>query len=186
MKRKIAALVVFIALAVMSISGTMAYFTADSTATNVITSGTLGVELIELEQTEDGLKPFDGKEGVMPGEVISQIVTVRNTEEEAAYIRAKVNKVITLAGNPGSIAAGDYVSCNFNTDYWTEIDGYFYYNSPLYGGEETTPLFTEVSFSKEMGNEYQGCSAEITVDIEAVQVKNNKATAFEAEGWPAE
>ena len=186
MKRKIAALVVFIAIAVMSISGTMAYFTADSTATNVITSGTLGIELIELEKTDDGLKAFENKQGVMPGEVVSKIVIVRNTEDEAAYVRVKVDKIIILAGSQSGITAGNYVSCNYNTDYWTELDGYFYYNDPLGGGEETVPLFTEVTFSKEMGDEYQGCRAEISVVAEAVQVKNNKDTVFEAEGWPAE
>lgn len=186
MKRKIAALVVFIAVAVMSISGTMAYFTADSIATNVITSGNIKIDLIEMEKTDDGLKPFEDKTGIMPGDTISKIVTVKNTGDNPAYVRVLVNKMVTLESGAISEAGNQLITCDFNTADWTAVDGYYYYNKPLAAGEETTALFTTVTFSTAMGNLYQNCTATIDVEAQAVQVKNNGNNVFEAAGWPEE
>lgn len=186
MKRKIAALVVFVAIAVMSISGTMAYFTADSIATNVITSGNISIDLIEQELTDDGeLVPFKDKKGVMPGDEISKIVTVRNTStSEAAYIRIAVDKVIILKSGDKDEAGKQLITCNINEKDWElKADGYYYYKHQLAAGETTKPLFETVTFSGEMGNKYKNCKTTIEVKAEAVQVKNNGATVFEAAGW---
>ena len=184
MKKRIALVVVIISLVAMGISGTMAYFTADSTATNVITAGNIDIDLVEMEKTDEGLKPFENKEGVMPGDVISKIVTVKNTGDNEAYIRVQVEKMITLAGDVTGSADLSLLSCDINTNDWTYSEGYYYYNKPLAAGEETTPLFENVTFSGEMGNMYQNCSAQIDVAAQAVQVKNNGATVLEAAGWP--
>lgn len=187
MKKKIAALVVFIAVAVMSISGTMAYFTADNIATNVITSGNIKIDLVEMEKTADGeLVPFENKDGVMPGDQISKIVTVKNTGDNPAYIRVQVNKTVTLASGIVSETGSDLITCDYNTSNWTYKDGYYYYNEALAPGAETEPLFTTVVFSSAMGNMFQNCSAQIDVKAFAVQVKNNGANVFEAAGWPVE
>ena len=186
MKKKIALIVVIISLIAMGISGTMAYFTADSTATNVITAGNIDIDLIEMEKTDEGLKPFENKEGVMPGDVISKIVTVKNTGDNEAYIRVQVEKIIKLAGDAAGSAELSLLSCDINTADWTLKEGYYYYNKPLAAGEETTPLFETVTFSAEMDNLYQNCEAQIDVNAYAVQVKNNGATVFEAAGWSAE
>ena len=181
MRKRIAAVMVCLAIAAISISGTMAYFTADSIATNVITSGRIDITLIEKD---DQGNDFVDKTGVMPGEVVPKIVTVRNAEDaEAAFIRIEVTKVIKLAEGVEGTPNTDYLICDYNFDDWTLKDGYFYYNYPLAPGEETKELFTTVTFNPEMGNMYQGCRAEITVKAEAVQVKNNKANAVSAVGW---
>jgi len=184
MKKKIALVVVIISLIAMGISGTMAYFTADSTATNVITAGNIDIDLIEMEKTDEGLKPFEDKDGVMPGDVISKIVTVKNTGDNEAYIRVQVKKMITLAGDATGSAELSLLSCDINTNDWTYSKGYYYYNKPLAAGEETAPLFENVTFSAAMGNEYQNCEAQIDVAAYAVQVKNNGATVLDAAGWP--
>lgn len=180
MKRKIAALVVFIAVAVMSISGTMAYFTADSIATNVITAGNIDIELIEKDASGND---FQNKEGVMPGEKVSKIVTVKNSGDNPAYVRVKVVKAIKLAAGVTGEVDTDLVSYKALPG-WTERNGYYYYDKALAPGEATTPLFEEVVFSTAMGNMYQNCEATVEVKAEAVQVKNNGATATEAAGWP--
>ena len=184
MKKGIALIVVIISLIAMGISGTMAYFTADSTATNVITAGNIDICLVEMQKTDEGLRPFENKDGVMPGEEISKIVTVKNIGDNDAYIRVQVEKTITLAGDAAGSADLSLLSCDINTDYWTYREGYYYYNKLLAAGEETTPLFTEVVFSKNMGNLYQGCKAQIDVNAQAVQVKNNGTDVLEASGWP--
>ena len=186
MKKKIALAVVIISLITMGISGTMAYFTDDSIATNVITSGNIDIELVELERTDEGLKPFTNKEGIIPGDAISKIVKVKNIGDNQAYVRINVNKTITLAGNPDGNVDLSLISCDINEVDWAKDGDYYYYRYPLAAGKETSPLFTEVVFSKEMGNLYQGCKAQIDVNAQAVQVKNNGADVFEAAGWSAE
>ncbi len=187
MKKKIAALVVFIAIAVMSISGTMAYFTADSVATNVITAGNIQIELLEMQEGENGqLEEFEnGQTGIMPGQEVSKIVTVKNTGGYDAYVRVSAKQVVTLASGAASDTGNQLITCDFNTTDWIiGSDGYYYYSKPLAAGEETAPLFTKVIFSGEMGNEFQNCSVEIAVKAYAVQVKNNGEDVMKAAGWP--
>lgn len=179
MKRKIAAMVVFVAIAVMSISGTMAYFTADDIATNVITAGNIDIELHEKTDKGDDFQDVDG---VMPGEAVSKIVTVENKGDNPAYVRVKVMKAIELAEGVTGEVDTDLVSFKVLPG-WTELNGYYYYEKPLEPKEFTTPLFEEVVFSTAMGNLYQNCKAIVTVEVEAVQVKNNGKTVFEAAGW---
>lgn len=165
---------------------TSAYYTAEERAHNVITSGDVDIELIEMMESEDGLVPFENQDGVMPGVAVSKIVTVKNTGGQPAFIRIKLEQVITLAdGKEGDVDEA-LVTCNLNTINWTEHDGYYYYNNTLNPGEETKPLFTEVTFSEKMGNLYQGCTVELFVQAQATQVANNGDTALEALGWPAE
>lgn len=187
MKRKVAALVVFIAVAVMSISGTMAYFTAEDIATNVITSGKIDIALEETELDANGEEiPYvNDKKGIMPGEDISKIVRVVNAEDaQDAYVRVKVVKTIILAPGVAGNVNTDLISFDLEPG-WTQDGDYYYYDQPLAPGESTTPLFTSVTFSTAMGNMYQKCTATIEVKAEAVQFKNqNVDHAKDAAGWP--
>lgn len=125
----------------------------------------------------------------MPGMDVSKIVTVKNTGDSDAYIRVKLDKTIKLSEMielPGDNGPDmSLVTYDINTADWTERDGYYYYNKVLAAGEETTPLITKVSFSKDMGNLYQNSTVKIDVTAYATQVANNGATALEAAGWPA-
>ena len=186
MKKKIALVVVIISLIAMGISGTMAYFTADSTATNVITAGNIDITLEEW-QVEDKIPyPEEKIEGVMPGESIDKIVKVYNNGDNPAYVRILLTKTIALSGNSGEEVDPSLISCDINTADWEQIGDYYYYKHQLEPGKTTSPLFTEVSFSEKMGNKYQNCKATIDVNAQAVQVKNNGTTVLEAAGWPEE
>ena len=76
-----------------------------------------------------------------------------------------------------------YISLNFDEDSWTEQDGFWYYNGVVEPGKETEPLFTKVSFSKDMPNAYMNARIEIDVHADAVQSKNNGGSALNASGW---
>ena len=185
MKRKIAALVVFIAIAVMSISGTMAYFTADSVATNVITAGNIDITLEEWEVEDQVPYNNKNKQNIMPGSEIDKIVKVRNHGSNPAYIRVAVEKVIALADGMEGTADLSLLHCPINTEYWIEKDGYYYYQHILEAGEATEPLFEKVIFDKAMGNMYQNCEVTINVKAEAVQSENNeKEDVTTVTGWP--
>ena len=145
----------------------------------------LNRELIEMGA--DGI--FKDVTGVMPGESIVKKVTVENKEANDAWVRVKVDKLITLAdGNAGD--ADTYLRINYNTgngaNQWTKQGKYFYYNSILKPGTKTSELFSEVLFDESMGNEYQRSTAQVYVYAQATQVDSNGSTALEANGWPVE
>lgn len=184
MKKKIFAITLIVICASLAAYGTLSYFTYDDTATNVITAGTVIIELQERSQQPDGtLVPFENITDAMPATDYSKIVRVKNTGTGTAWLRVAVSKSITLAeGTEGEIDL-DLLGLDFNTEYWTLQDGFYYYNNPLQPDATTEPLFTTVSFSADMSNIYQHSSAEITVTAYAVQAANNGATVFEAAGW---
>lgn len=186
MKKKIVVISLIVALVAVIAGGTAAYFTAEDTATNVVTAGNVGIKLHEQSKADDGtLAPFKDAHGVMPGSAVSKIVTVENTGSGAAWIRVGVDKAIELAaGREGEVDLS-LVSMDFNTQSWTEHDGYYYYNKALAAGETTDPLFTAVTFGGSMGNLYQGSVATVSVSAQAVQSVNNGQSAVEAAGWPA-
>lgn len=165
-------------------AGTLAYFTHEDTATNVITAGDVKISLEEKSKTDDGLVPFEDIDDVMPGAVVSKIVTVKNIGSQPAYIRISVESALTLAEGVTGEVDLSLVSLDIDTEHWTLRDGFYYYNEALEASAETSPLFTSVTFSPDMGNIYQHSKAEISVKAYAVQSANNGSGALDATGWP--
>ena len=86
MKKKLLILsLAAICLAITAI-GTLAYFTSEGTAHNVITTG--GVEIAVQEWAdEEKTKPFENLSGVMPNTTVTKIAEVKNTGASDAWIR---------------------------------------------------------------------------------------------------
>lgn len=184
MKKRIFAFAIVVICLAIAAYGTSAYFTYEETATNVITSGSIKVELQEWSDTGNGLVPFEDTDGVMPGMEVSKIVQVKNVGGQAAWIRVSVDKTIQLAEGVDGDVDLSLISYDLNTDFWTEKDGFYYYNTILQPNEVTEPLFTKVIFSATMSNMYQNSKAVIDVTAQATQVANNGTSALDAAGWP--
>ena len=133
MKKKILlAAAVMICLAVGA-SGTLAYFTSENTAHNVITSGGVNIEVVEKTQGKDGVLvdfPKEGVRGVMPGSDVSKIVSVKNTGESEAWIRVQVESVIKAADGadlPLTIEnVGPVMTYTVGGGWSLGEDGYYY------------------------------------------------------------
>lgn len=187
MKKKIITIALIVSLVAVAAVGSNAYFTAAEKATNVITSGSVKIDLLEMSVPADGKPvPFEDVSGVMPGASVSKVVTVRNTGDNAAWVRVSVGKAIALREGVTGEPDLSLVRFDLNSENWTEHDGYYYYNTALEPGAETEPLFTAVTFAAEMGNMYQESTATVTVLAQATQLVHNGASAIEAAGWPAE
>lgn len=186
LKQKLLTLSAVIIVVALSAYGSVAYFTAEDTARNVITAGKVKIELQEKMLTPDGEKtvPFEDQLGVMPGSEVSKIVEVKNTGGQDAWVRVSVNKAIELAEGVEDEVNLSLISFDLNTDYWTEKDGFYYYTAKLAPGHTTEPLFTAVTFAKTMSNQYQNSKAILTVNAYATQTVHNGNTALEAAGWP--
>ena len=186
MKRRLLAGAVIVMCLSLLAYGTLAYFTAEDTAHNVITSGEIDIELQEWAD-EEKTTPFpeDGVNGVMPGTDVTKIVEVKNTGSNAAYIRVKVEKEIVLPDGVEGEPDSSLMKIDFDETYWEKgEDGYYYYKEALKPGEVTAPIFTAVTFKPEMGNEYQNATATVDVSAQAVQTANNGDTVMDAKGWP--
>lgn len=195
MKKKVFSLALVVCcLSVFIASSTRAYFTKEDTATNVITTGKIDIDLVEKvvinpETGETEIVEDFYVEGVMPGQEVSKIVLVENEQyAEDAWVRVNITKTIVLAD--GKEGDASLLEIEYNTKDWTaQADEtgtmWYYYNKPLAAEEETVPLMESVVFSALAGNEYQEAQSEIIVLAQAVQVKNNGATALDAQGWPS-
>ena len=184
MKKKLCVVALLVICLAMAAYGTSAYFTYEETAINVITSGSIKVELQEWSDTGNGLVPFEDLESVLPGTEISKIVQVKNIGGQSAWVRVSADKDIHLAEGVDGEVDISLLSYDLNTEFWTEKDGFYYYNTILQPNEATEPLFTKVIFSATMSNMYQNSRAVIDVTAQATQVANNGTCALDAAGWP--
>ena len=192
MKRRKAVLTAALALLVALVAfGTVAHFTGEAHVTNVITTGNIAITLNDTLDGRDA-EEVDGVwlatiSGVMPGKEVEKIVSVTNTGSGDAWVRIGLEKAINLAEGKAGEVDTNLISIQFEDSKWIAgEDGYYYYNEPLKPGITTDELFKSVIFSPDMGNLYQGSTATIKVEAQAVQVKNNGTTALDAAGWPAE
>ena len=184
-RRKILSLcLVLILISIMGV-GTLAFFTDEEKADNIITSGNIDIQLNEWTGEVDGEGNkihFEDVTGVMPGVTVPKIVEIENVGNNEAYVRISAEKVVKLAQE--GEADLDLITMDFDLENWTYQDGFYYYNKALQPGEATKPLFTGVTFDAAMGNMYQECEVKIEVNADATQVANNCTSALEAKGWP--
>lgn len=181
MKKKLSIIFGIIAiLAVISV-GTLAYFTSEQNAENVISAGNIKLEI--HEKTASG-EDFP-KEGiiVMPGDTVSKIVTVENTGDHPLYLRVKLTEGVS----DEALTTDDCLDININRSCWLEKDGYYYYYRALQSGETTEQLFSEVYFDLyNIDNKYLGKHFTLNVAASAVQSENNGSDVLNAIGWPEE
>lgn len=182
MKRKILILSVLVICLAMIAAGSLAYYTADTKAHNVITTGNVDIELNEWAN-EERTEKFENQTGVMPGKDVTKIVEVKNVGTGSAWVC--VQMFVDVYAENGKQLPTEPVKLDINDTDWTYQDGYYYYNKPLAPGATTEPLFTTVSFDEQMGNEYQNAKAKIDITAIAVQSANNGETVLEATGWPS-
>ena len=108
MKKRIAALCLCAILVIAAIGGgTLAFFTSDAVAHNVITTGKVDITLKEYADAALTQDYADKKDGVMPGMTIEKYAVVTNNGTGDAWVRIKLTPVITLADGTAVPEAGD-------------------------------------------------------------------------------
>ena len=118
---------------------TLAYYTAAGVATNVVTSGSIKMQI--HEETAEGTPFPENGVYVEPGDVVSKRVTVENICSQPFHLRVK----LVHGAENSQLNAEEAFDISLNTAYWTpHEDGYIYFNRILQPGETTEPVFTEV------------------------------------------
>lgn len=160
MKKKIAALVLVIALAATAvIGGTLAYFTDTDEAENVFTVGNVDIALTETEWVE----PTDP---VYPGQTLPKNPTVVNNGSNPCYVRIKVEGLDALG-------AGNDITLNDLSVNWTKNGDYYYYNTVLDVDTSTDALFASITIPTTVTNDQAtAAGAEAySVDITAYAIQ---------------
>ena len=188
MKRKLLLLSVMVICIAIAAVGTLAFFTTDAIAHNVITTGGVDIELHEYADEACTTDYDTNKTGIMPGMTVDKYARIALAEGSAgAWVRVRFEKKITFAaGNEhaqGKTPNLDLVELTMPEGWIAGNDGWYYLENPL---TRNTPVFalTSVTFNKTMGNEYQNATAKVTVYAQAVQAANNGKTVTAATGWP--
>ncbi len=183
MKRKIMVLAASAAVLFAAVYGTLAYFSAAGRTSNVITAGNIKMAL--HQETADGRSCAEAICGLMPGQSVDRVVYVENTGDNALYARIKLTP--SARAKDGAVLSFGPVSLDIDTTKWKlGEDGWYYYQSALEKGGKSEPLFKEIRFAADMGNDYMDASVSIGVSAQAVQCANNGGTVWQAAGWPSD
>lgn len=199
MKKKILTLAlttIFISLMAL---GSAAYFTAEGRATNVITTGAVELKLTETSTDGQVVEDDDGNfiglkfDKVMPSQTVDKHPVVENIGTQPFWLRVKVEPTMTAADQKTDLTREDMMTfVGLKTEgegaLWIKAqDGWYYYITPVAEGE-TVELFSAVTLSPDLGNEYQDATGVIGIRAQAVQYKNNEHQddVLSVLGWPAE
>lgn len=180
MKRKLVLTSAVVLILALLAAGTFAYFTKNARATNVITTGTISIQL--NDEIKGGQKTDTGwtLSGVMPGQAVEKAVSVTNTGTSPAWLRVKLEIAVEMAAGKTDTWQGQNVlQFAVNPDWFLAEDGYYYYSKPVAADAETERLFQSgtLMLNPQLPNDYQGCAVTINVQAQAVQVKNNDTDA---------
>ncbi len=163
--------------------GTLAYYTTLGTATNVVTSGGVKMQILEkgygdVEYPKEGIY-------IMPGDIVSKQVSVKSLCEQPFYLRVK----IVYGIDSTELSAEECFKLNINEEYWIYHEGWYYYKGIVGAGEETPKVFSQVEIvGAKVDNNYIGRTLHLTVDAQAVQSENNPPVLGDVTtvvGWPS-
>lgn len=197
-KKKALAMLLALVLLIAAVGGTLALFTREARATNVITTGTVDLELTEkrLVNNREESYPVEPITNVMPGTSQSKIPYIKNAGTADLYTRVKI--AVTIINDDGEALPTllpdqrtPVVTYDIITDDWIDGgDGFYYYKAAIAPGADPVKLFNQVTFAPAMGNEYQGCTVTVSIQAQAVQAKNNEipvgGSILDVNGWPAD
>ena len=151
-REKIALLVSLVLLFTITVGGTIAFiYTQTQSVTNTFKPSNVACEVDE---------DFDEK--------IKKDVSIKNTGDTEAYIRARI--IVNWMDNDGNVSAvkpvdDDYSLTLGDMDNWLKIGEYYYYIHPVDAGESTTDLINTCIQKKQK----EGYFLSVEILAEAIQ-----------------
>ena len=187
MKKKLTLIATAVALGALAVVGaTMAYFTSQDTATNVITTGNVKIQVLEYDENGHVIDPAKKEnefKNLVPGTEIFKRPSVNNIGDNLAIVRAWVEFVKPGEKEPvdeGYFANGVPILNRDESDETTgwKYDGshYYYYDKVLNTGTDidsrTDEIFSTVIIPTTWVNEDVNKEFDIIIYAEAVQAEN--------------
>ncbi len=189
MKKRYLVMMGLLGLFALGTASTLAAITVRARTTNIITTGTVQVSLVQKTTDDNGLiSTFIPQAMVetIPGASFAQMPYAQNTGTEDCYVRVAVQTNIMAAD--GETILPNVLELDIDKSQWVQdTDGWYRYVGVLESGEETpVPLFTRVSFPLSMDNRYLGAKMELTLAVQGVQAEYNQYqdSVLEVQGFP--
>ena len=174
-------------IAIALVAQTVSFNARSTRADNIVTFGAVTIQTVETAKDAHGQEvAVPEVEQMSESAPASRIVRVKNVGEEPAFVRVKLS-VRAEGAQGGAVPADDLATYVFDDARWVEQDGWYYFDAPLAPGDTTGALITGISFDVRAVQERTDMG-KVHLDIvsQGVQVRNNAASAFDAEGWPEE
>ncbi|MBR0460543.1 hypothetical protein IJI91_00920 [Candidatus Saccharibacteria bacterium] len=138
----------------------------------------MDIDIVEMVNDGSGsLKPWQDITDAMPGMTYSAIPRVKNNGSMLAEeVRMCLSESATNSGGGTIVLPANTFGININSTNWLlDNDGTanpadpatgncYKYNSNLASGAITEPLFSEVTLSPALGNEYQGATFNLHIE----------------------
>lgn len=173
-------------LAVLTMLQTLAFITRSVDADNVMTFGSVKMQVLETRDDGTGREidapaeeTFDAQSGTT-----SRIVRIRNVGTHPLYVRVALDMTGT-ASTGETESADDLVKYSFEEGNWAEEDGWHYFASSLAPGETTPPLITSLTVDTAQASaRFPHGSLSLHIDARGVQSEHNAKSPIDAAGWP--
>lgn len=199
---------VAVLLSALAIGGTLAAFRAETSTTNRVTVGQLGVGLVqemgekELSVSEDGTVRAEG----VPGDRYPHVVYAENTKDYTLYLRIGVTKYWENADGQKNFYANPALIelVTEHPEDWIVLQNdpndevaYYYYKYPLKAGEATSNVLDAIQISNEITNHdvtaedgtvvnFTDLSVKLSFEADAVQQANGPAAMLATWGTQVE
>ncbi len=193
-KRTFALFVILAALVGVTVSQAYLYAANRVTAENVITYGSLKMRLIETDGdgndvsiTGDPVLRLSGT----PDQEVIRVITVKNICQENMYLRMRLSIGGTSADGKTFMLSDEEVeyAVNVSGGWQDGGDGWYYYNVALAPDGVTEPMLADdklLFHTDAIARTHPNKPLSLSVQVQAVQAKNNGDNAKSAQGWPEE
>ena len=182
MKKKILALTLCVAmLAIMLVSGTLAYFTDTKDATNTFAVGNVEINLTESEWVDT--------ENTYPGQKLDKNPTVENVGHNPCFVRVMVTGLDQFVEEFGEEAFIKFLTDGEEDtlgDNWAFYNGYAYYTEVLEVGETTDALFDQIMLPFGLTNSADTIPVVVTAEAaqaQGIEIEGEEPTLEEIAAW---
>lgn len=194
-KRTVAVLVILAALMGLAVSQAVLSIAGRIRTDNVITYGSLKMRLHETDENGDEVAISGGealrlraKSGKQP---VTRVITAENICDEPMYLRMRLSIGGTSADGETFMLSEEEVqyAANESGGWQAGGDGWYYYAHVLTPGGATGSLLAgnELVFDTDViAGTHPNEPLSLSVEVQAVQSKNNGPDALSAQGWPEE
>lgn len=149
----------------------------------VFAEGPVDISIVEkVDDGHGGYKEWEDITGAMPGMTYSAMPQVKNDGSLGAYVEMCLSESATNAGGETIVLPANTFEISIN-EHWSLSNRWvtnavdpaagncYEYDSMLEVGALTEPIFTEVTLSRMLGNEYQGATFNLHLEAIAVDEK---------------
>ena len=187
-KRNLFLALLLLLLLLSAVSLVLTYTTRSTRVKNVVSYGSVKMEIIENTLSGGTEVPYAENDPVrINADEYSRIVRLKNIGKHPIYVRIALSLTAVDSGGNAVTVSADCYSFDTNTTTWTEDGGWYYYTLPaLAHNEETTNLMTKIMFDHTKLAALSGCQLTLNIQAEAVQSENNGDSVWNAQGWPSD